>query len=104
MLNKEIIDFTKRAIKVRLILIENKVSKLPETEVKQNLQNIQKLIEAYGYTTDEKAALFLIKHYEEISSFLPGVTSLAHKAFQMKLDDLVNRSKKVIDNAYSKAC
>jgi len=97
MLHVEIIDFVKKAIKVRETLMENNISKLDEHVTKQKIENLKLLIKAYGYSSDIKASNFILQHVTEIRSFLPGPSSIAYNSFQKKLDELLNRAQSIVN-------
>jgi hypothetical protein len=92
MLYIDIIDFVKKVLRTRMVLIENNVSKLDKKETLIKIDYLSKLIDYYGYGDNKKASCFFINHHKEIEFLLPGSSSLAYTTFKDKYDELLERS------------
>lgn len=93
-LNREIIDFVHRIIKIRLAIIY-KNPKVNYAEAKATVNKLKLLINSYGYKTDVLAAKFLVNHFTDIESLLPGPNCSLNKPLNQQLFELYSKAKQL---------
>ena len=93
-LSREILEYVHRVIKIRRAII-HKNPKVNYTDAKTTVNKLKLLIDAYGYKTDALAAKFLINHFADIESLLPGTNCSLNKKLNEQLFELYTKAKNI---------